>query len=151
MAVKRTWLCLNARCNHQFDAWEANPECPTCKCVRVQWVPGGGHMIGTAKHGDAEFRALADCFNMPDLHSAARGEAAKKPHIPAPPGRDAPVMTFAPGFSAAVNPSIAQCVPTSNKVNFKTSVGMGQRLAPSKNFPGIQTGTAIEGTHRPRQ
>ena len=58
--IIRSWQCLNARCKRRFEAWEPNPACPSCKCVRVDWVPGGGHIAGTAKAADAELRALLE-------------------------------------------------------------------------------------------
>lgn len=149
--IKRSWRCLNSRCGEAFDAWEQNPECPSCHCVRVEWVPGGGHIAGTAKACDAELRALADAFRLPDMASARRGEAAKRPMAQQPVARDAPAMSFGGGFVAQVDPNRgAQCVPTANRMDFKTKVGIGNKLAPSKVFPGVGTNTTIEAQHRPR-
>jgi hypothetical protein len=157
--VIRSWVCLNRRCGAVFDAWEAAPTCPACGNVRVDWVPGGGHTAGTAAACDAELRKLADCYGLADLNSARRDQAAKpiaaqKPVDP----RAAPAMNFSGGFAAHVspaqsrtseNPSGAQCVPTANNMNFKTTVGIGSRLAHSRTVPGVHTATAIEATHRP--
>lgn len=148
--VIRNWRCLNGRCAHTFESWEPNPECPSCHCVRVEWVPGGGHVAGTAAACDADLRALADVFRMNDMHSARRGEAAKIVKAQPPPA-SGPVHTFAPGFSAPVNPQHgAVCVPTTSHVDFKAKVGIGNKLAPSKVFPGVGSNTAVEATHRPR-
>lgn len=148
--VLRTWHCQNSRCQTTFDAWEPNPECPTCHGVRVSWVPAGGHIKGAAtKTGDAELRALADIFRMGDMNSAEAGRAAKKVRLPdAPAANSGPVHTFAPGFSASVNPAVgAQCVPTANKVEYKVKTS-GDRLAPNASYPGIRSNTAVEAAHR---
>jgi hypothetical protein len=126
MSVIRSWLCLNHICTNAFDSWDANPSCPACHGVRVQWVPGGGHMGGTAKACDAEFRALTDAFRMTDLHSAARGEAAK-PKLVQKPNKGA-THTFAGGFTAPVDMTQSQCVPTSNNISFKTAAAIGKQL-----------------------
>ena len=144
MGVIRHWQCMNARCSTQFESWDANPECPTCRCVRVQWIPGGGHVAGTAKAADAELRALADVFKMTDMHSAERDYAAKRVSTPTSAG-SAP-MQFGNGFAANVNPAAgAQCVPTANRINYKVKAGQGQKLAPSKVFANPRTNTVFEG------
>lgn len=148
--ILRTWLCLNARCNAEFDAWEANPSCSRCGCVRVQWVPGGGHIANVSGRADAEFRTLADNFNLTDMHSAVRGEAAKKVKSqPTVDPRSAPAHQFAPGFSAVAHPSQAVCVPSMNKVNFKAKAGVGSALPHSRTVPGIHANTVIDASHRP--
>jgi hypothetical protein len=148
--IIRTWRCLNKRCSAEFSAWEANPTCPSCQCVRVEWQPAGGHIGGAARGADKELRALADIFKLGDLNSAEEGRAAKKvslPPAPAPNGGN--VHTFAGGFSAAVNPSAgAQCVPTANKIDYKVKATPGNSLAPNGTFPGIRTNTAVEAAHR---
>lgn len=144
--VIRFWACMNARCGAQFESWEANPECPTCRCVRVQWIPGGGHVAGTAKAADAELRALADVFKMTDMNSGERGRAAKQVAPQAVP-HAGPSRQFAPGFSAAAPPDRAVCVPSSSNVNFKATVGIGNKLAPSKVFANPSTNTVFEARH----
>lgn len=147
--IIRTWHCLNSACGKTFDSWEPNPLCPACKCVRVGWVPNGGYIKGAAtKTGDAELRALADVFRMGDMNSAQAGQAAKKVSLP-PPAQGGAVHTFANGFSAAINPAAgAQCVPTSNKVDFKVGAKLGERLSPNSSFPGMSSNTVIEGIHK---
>lgn len=158
--VIRTFQCLNKRCVRQFDAWESNPACPACGCVRVQWVPGGGHIAGVAKAADAELRALADIFKLPDINSAERGRGAKRivTQNPVDP-KSAPPMQFGPGFAAVVdpnrartseNPSGAQCVPSAAHVDFRAKVPMGTALSHSRSVPGVHTATVIDASHRPR-
>jgi hypothetical protein len=115
-------------------------------------VPGGGHIAGTAKSCDADLRALADCFRLTDMNSGEEGRGAKKVRLPdAPAPNSGPVHTFAPGFSASVNPqSGAMCVPTSSHVDFKAKVGVGNKLGPSPlGLPGVRSGTVIEAAHKP--
>jgi hypothetical protein len=151
MAIIRSWTCENSRCRETFDSWNANPECPKCGCVRVNWLPAGGHVGKAGKAGDAELRALADIFKMPDMNSAERGRAAKKVNLPpaSPPG-SGPVHTFQGGFSAAVNPAMgAQCVPTSNSVDFKVKATPGNRLGPGAlGLPGVHSHTAVEAAYK---
>lgn len=147
--ILRSWRCLNGRCNRVFDAWEANPQCPACACVRVEWQPAGGHIGKAAKGADREVRALADLFGMTDMNSAERGRGAKKVKSAPTPASGGPVHTFAPGFSAVVDPGAgATCVPTSSKVDFKAKVGIGKTLAASKVFPSVRTNTAVEASHK---
>ena len=145
MAVIRTWACCN--CGREFDSWEPYPECPACECVRVTWVPGGGHIAGISRSGDAEFRALADVFKLDDLRSARRDEAAKITRTSPTGGTP---HNFGGGFIATIDPSQgAQCVPTANKVNFKVGAEVGRALGSGQlGLPSVQSRTAIEGTHR---
>jgi hypothetical protein len=148
--ILRSWACQNSRCGREFTAWEANPMCPACQCVRVSWVPAGGHVGGAAKGADSELRALADIFKLGDLNSAEEGRGAKKVSLPpVTTPTSANVHTFAGGFSAAVNPaSGAQCVPTANKIDYKVKATPGNSLAPNGTFPGIRSNTAVEAAHR---
>jgi hypothetical protein len=154
--ILRTWQCGNARCAKSFDSWESNPTCPSCQCVRVQWVPRGGNILTEAcRTADTELRKLAGHFDMTDINSAQRGERAK-PKLPSQPiaGRDQPNMQFAPGFTAPVvrdnkGRPVATCQPSTSSVNFKARVGTGVALPHSRSVPGVHTATAIEATHRP--
>lgn len=148
--IIRTWRCLNARCTRSFDAWEPNPTCPSCQCVRVEWQPAGGHIGGAAKGAEKELRELADIFRMTDMNSAEEGRAAKKVNLPpATPANGGNVHTFAGGFSAAVNPSAgAQCVPTANKIDYKVKATPGNQLMPNGSFPGIRSNTAVEAAYK---
>ena len=150
--IIRSWQCKNARCNCAFESWEPNPACPKCQCVRVGWIPGGGHIAGTAAACDADLRALADCFRLTDMNSGEEGRGAKKVRLPdAPAPNSGPVHTFAPGFSAAVNPQAgATCVPTNSKVDFKVKTGTGNKFGPGAlGLPGVRANTAVEATHKP--
>ena len=146
--IIRTWGCLN--CGHQFDSWDRAPECPDCECARVSWVPGGGHIAGISRRGDAEFKALADVFKLDDLKSAKRGEAAKIVKAPQSPAGGTP-HDFG-GFVANINPNVgAQCVPVANKVNFKATAEVGRANGRGAlGLPSVQSATQIDSTHRPK-
>ena len=148
--IIRTWRCLNARCGGVFNSWDANPSCPSCQCVRVEWQPAGGHIGGYSKNADVELRALADMFKLGDMNSAEEGQAAKKVRLPpATPANPGNVHTFAGGFSAAVNPSAgAQCVPTANKIDYKVKATPGSQLAPNGSFPSVRSNTAVEAAYK---
>jgi len=152
--ILRSWICENSRCGHWFDAYEANPACSKCGCVRVSWRPNGGHVGGKGKGAEQELRALADIFKMTDMNSAEEGRAAKKVRLPdAPAANGGTVKTFAGGFAAAIDPTQpayngAQCVPTANKIDYKVKATPGSRLAPNGSFPGVRSNTSIEGVHK---
>ena len=149
--IIRTWRCLNSRrCGAAFDAWEPNPVCPSCGCVRVEWTPAGGHIGSAAKSADTDLRALADVFRMNDINSAERGRAAKKVNLPPQADNNpANVHTFSGGFAAAINPAFgAQCVPTANKVGFKVKAQPGNALAPNASFPSMSSNTAVEASFK---
>lgn len=146
--ILRTWGCLNDRCGTHFEAWEANPACPSCGCVRVTWVPGGGHVGGdAAKSCDAELRALADVFRMTDMNSAERGRAAKKVVMQPAADQSQKPITFAPGFAAVADPIRAVCVPSASPINVPVKTSIGQSL-PRNRIAGQMAGhTSFEGKH----
>lgn len=154
--VIRSWHCQNVRCGKEFSAWESNPTCPGCGCVRVAWVPGGGHVAGTARAADAELRNLVDVFKMTDVNSAKRGERAmpKLPPQPAHAGRNEPNINFGQGFTSPIvrdtnGRVMATCLPSTSNVNFKAKVAAGVALPHSRSVPGVHAATAIEASHRP--
>jgi hypothetical protein len=155
LGVIRSWQCLNRRCGHQFESGERYPECPRCKCVRVDWIPGGGH-VGSAGSGiDRELRTLVDAFKLPDVANARHGEKGQGAKIPAAaPSGNYGTMNFAPGFSAPITPG-AVCVPAPN-VGFKVKTGVGDSRGAfsAKQTPFTATNdlrghTRIEGRHKP--
>ncbi len=154
--ILRSWQCLNTRCSRDFDAWERNPSCPACGCIRVQWVPRGGNVLTEAcKTADAELRKLAGNFGLSDINSARTGDRAKPKLAPQPiAGRDQPNMQFAPGFTAPIvrdsqGRIAATCQPSTSQVNFKARVGTGVALPHSRSVPGVHAATSIEASHRP--
>ena len=154
--VVRSWACLNGRCGEQFTSWDSNPECPKCRCVRVTWIPGGGHVAGTARAADADLKTLADNYGLSDLMSAKRGDAAKvmasQPQSRST--RDNSVQ-FAPGFASVpyvmdgAGNARGVCVPSAQNVNFKTKLSAGVALGPGKlGMQSIGSATHVEARHR---
>jgi hypothetical protein len=147
--IIRSWICENSRCSEWFESWDANPECPKCKCVRVSWRPNGGHMGGHSKSADAELRALVDAFKLDNLNSAERGRAAKVIKTPPPVPAGSQMHTFGQGFTAAINPAAgAQCVPVSNKIDYKIKAAPGTALAPNPTFPSVRSHTSVEASSK---
>jgi hypothetical protein len=118
--------------------------------VRVNWVPGGGHVAGVSRSGDAEFRALADIFRMDDLHSAKRGEAAKVTR--APPSQAGGTPHDFGGFVANIDPNAgAQCLPVANRINFRARAEVGRSFGGGQlGLPSVQSATTIDSSHRPK-
>jgi hypothetical protein len=147
--VLRNWQCLNGACHQEFTAWEANPGCPGCGCVRVQWIPGGGHCAGTAKAADAELRTLAETFGLSDLHSARRGEAVKITATSA--AATGPQKSFAPGFQTPIvtdanGHAVATCLPSPH-ATAKVKAGVGRALSQSRSVPGAAANARVEARH----
>lgn len=147
--ILRSWICENRRCEHWFDAYEANPKCPDCGCVRVSWRPAGGHIGTKAKGADAELRALADIFKLPDLNSAERDRGAKKVNLPAAQA-GGEMRKFGEFIAPVVPGAGAVCVPTSNKVDYKVKATPGSRLVPDSGFSqmSVAGNTVVEARHK---
>lgn len=137
--VSRDWQCLNRKCGRAFHSYEgANPPCPHCGCVRVSWIPGGGHIAKASPQADRTLRSLATDYGMKNINSgsASRLNRAmpKYDHAPA----DGPVLGFAPGFSAPFNRAgRATCGTSVNSVNFKTTVAAEKAMSASRSYPQI--------------
>ena len=153
--ILRTWQCHNGRCGKRFDSWDAHPECPKCKNVKVSWVPGGGHIMGTAPKADADIRSLADTFGLNDITSTRHGQKGGRAKPPLPPttapntgamaiGGFVTPQPFAIGSDGQVH---ATCMPASNRVDYKVKTVPGSMLPASQNYPRPQTNTVIEARH----
>ncbi len=83
MGVIRTWLCLNRKCTAEFDSDQPNPECPTCECARVQWLPRGGHLAGSSTGIDKTLRQVSDRFGLTDMGQRSGTHAGERaaPHL----------------------------------------------------------------------
>jgi hypothetical protein len=135
--VLRTWVCQNARCGKQFDAWADFPSCPQCRCVRTAWLPAGGNIIGAARTADRELRALADAYGMTNMNSDLRAGERAMPALKQTPAA-APVhpQQFAPGFVAPpyqidrYGRVHGVCAPSAANVNFKIKAPVGRALTP---------------------
>jgi len=138
--ISRDWQCLNKRCRETFHSYEANPECPKCGCVRVSWIPGGGHVAKQMKQLDASLRSLAKQYGMNNINSGSPSRLNRAMPKLEPRAADGPTLQFAPGFAAPFNrEGLATCEPSHQRVNFKATVAMDKQLAPQagRNYPNI--------------
>ena len=149
--ISRDFICLNRACAHQFHSYDRDGvECPRCGCVRVNWIPGGGH-IGTTGNVDRTVRQLADSYGMTNVNtpSPSRLNRAMPKHYMPP--ADGPVVNFG-GFSMPTN---SRFQPTSGWANSnmtaKQSVPVGQAFTPAASYPNISaSGLGLPGTRFPK-
>ena len=125
--ISRDWRCMNDACGNMFHTYDDIPECPKCGCVRCDWIPGGGHIMGTAPRMDKRLRTLADDFGLTNLNSPSpsRLNRAKPPLEHRKVDYDGRPMHFAPGFSSPISSQGATCQPTSTPVNLRGKVSIG--------------------------
>src|SRR3974390_1440577 len=68
--LSRTWRCLAPQCGKAFHSYEkANPPCEHCGCVRVAWIPGGGHVGKVSPGYDRTLKSLAYDYGMSNINS----------------------------------------------------------------------------------
>lgn len=144
--VSRDWQCQNKRCHAQFHSYEPHPECPKCGCVRVSWVPGGGH-ISNVKGLDASLNALAKNYGMGDINSASPSRLNRSMPKHPMPKADGPMWRYAPGFTAPFNmQSNPTCEPSRERVNFKVTQAAGRHVGGATQMrtgPAITAGTPM--------
>lgn len=149
--ISRNWTCKNPRCGKGFHSYnQANPPCPACGCVKVSWVPGGGH-IGTTGRIDATAKALAANAGMTDINTASPSRLNRAmPRVAQPPVEEGPAVNFAPGFSAPVSRIGATCSPSTSLVKATGNVRIGDAATPmprSQSFPTTQSATRVVARH----
>ena len=150
--ISRDWRCLNGACGHVYHSFDkANPPCPECGCVRVDWVPGGGHVMEMAPRMDARLRSIADQHGMTNLNSPSPSRLNRAaPRLDVPPvSPHLGTVHFAPGFSAPVSEHGPICVPSSSHVNLRGKVAIGVARDPSSSIPGPSANAIVEARHRP--
>lgn len=148
--ISRNWQCLNRRCGATFHSYEkGNPECPQCGCVRVSWVPGGGHLAKTSTSADLVLKSLAHDYGMNNINSPSPSRlnraAPKYDGAVADPGLG--VKHFAPGFSSHVSPNGATCSPSLEPVSLRGQQPVGRSFSPSNSVPGPIANTEFAGRH----
>ena len=136
--LSRNWQCMNGRCRSVFHSYDhGNPPCPRCGCVRVTWIPGGGH-VSNVKGPDATLRSLANSYAMGDINSASPSRLNRSMPKHNPVVADGPVLNFAPGFAAPFNTAgRATCEPSRERVDFKVTTAVEKQLTPQGNLPQI--------------
>lgn len=140
--MSRDWRCLNDSCGHVFHSYDSgNPPCPVCDCMRVDWVPGGGHFNQVAPRMDARLRSIADQHGMTNLNSPSLSRlnrAAPKVDVPAI-NPELGIKHFGPGFSSPLSAGGPICVPSSAPMNLRGTVRVGPSASPaitSSSVPG---------------
>lgn len=143
--ILRTWACQNRNCRATFEAWKDYPRCPQCKCVRTNWIPGGGHVGGGATFVDKTLKELTGAYGMTNMHEGREGERAM-PALRQQPAASGE-MQFAPGFAGTpytIDNSgkvRAVCMPSTIPSTAKVKTRTEQRLPHSGNVPGPQAHT----------
>ncbi len=144
--ISRDWHCLNERCAHEFHSFDAaNPPCPKCGCVRVSWIPGGGHIMAMAPRVDARLRSIADQHGMTNLNSPSPSRLNRAaPRIEAKPiSPEMGIRNFGPGFSAPVSAHGAICVPSAAPIDIRGKVQVGVARDRSASIPGPEANAIV--------
>ena len=141
--ISRDWRCENRACHAVFHSFEPHPVCPSCGCVRVNWVPGGGHVGRQYKQLDASLNALAKNYGMSDINSPSPSRLDRAMPKHERPVGDSPFLwNFAPGFVAPFNmQSQPTCEPSRQPVNFKVTAATGREFQPNTRYAPIGAGT----------
>jgi hypothetical protein len=143
---------MNRACSRIFHSFEkGNPACTYCGCVRVAWVPGGGHAAKVAPQADATLRSLARDYGMANINSASQSRLGRAMPKYEQKRADMPTMHFAPGFSAPVSSAGATCQETEARGNAVTGkVTTGRTLPASRSYGNLSINTEIGGRHAGR-
>jgi hypothetical protein len=149
--ISRDWQCLNRACAHVFHSYEpANPPCPSCGCMRVQWVPGGGHIMSVAPRMDARIRSIADQSGKTNLNSPSPSRLNRAaPKVETPPlTPEMGQKHWGMGIFSEFSAHGPVCVPASNPVHVGGKVAVGNNAAPresSGTIPGPSANSVLAG------
>lgn len=152
--ISRDWHCLNEKCGGAFHSFDrANPPCPKCGCVRVSWVPGGGHIMGMAPRMDKRLRMIAEQQGMSDLNSVSPSRSMRAaPKAPTPPlSPELGTKHWGMGITSQFSAHGPVCVESANPIRLRGQVGVGPNAlprGPNNAFPGPSANHIIEGSHR---
>ena len=154
--VSRDWCCLNRRCGAEFHSYDPAPECPKCGNVRVNWLPGGGHIGRIAGRMDRTVRNLAGDFGFTNLNSPSHSRLNRSAPRADHPGPERLIgqKTFAPGFHANVYNNKSSCETSLTPLNIKgATVRLGDSAPKFTPGPGSVPGPAANAVfhyrHRP--
>ena len=149
--ISRDWMCLNGACRATFHSFEhRNPECPYCGCVKVSWLPGGGHIAKKSPGVDKTMRELATSYGMSNINSPSpsRLNRAMPKYVQPPVDPSLGVWNFGPGFSSMVSPHGAVCLPSVSQSGEKVSVPINREMERSQTFMSPQQSTRIVGRYQ---
>lgn len=125
--ISRDWMCENPKCGLEFHSFDRIPVCPECGCVRLKWIPGGGH-IGSEKtrRSDATLRGFADQYGVKNWSSPSpsRNNRAMEKYEQPPFDYNAQPVRFGP-FSSPVSSYGATCTTSTSPVNIGGKVSIG--------------------------
>lgn len=140
--ISRDWRCHH--CGISFHSYEkANPPCPECGCVKVTWIPGGGHVATVSGGFDKTLNRLADHYGMGDMNSPSPSRLNRAmPKAPQPQAVN--YMSFAPGFSGPVGDGPI-CAPSASNFQLSGSQPIGKRFSPSGSIDAITRHTRVIG------
>lgn len=153
--ISRNWRCLNERCGHCFHSFErTNPPCPECGCVRCDWIPGGGHIMGMAPRIDKRLRGIAEQQGMTNLNSPSPSRLNRAaPRYNAPPiSPEMGVKHWGMGIASQFSAHGPVCVESSSNINLRGQLAVGPHAVPrgpNNAFPGPSANAIVEGRHRP--
>ena len=147
--LSRDWRCLNKTCGRIFHSFEkANPPCNWCGCVKVAWVPGGGHVAKVAPSADATLKSLAQDYGMSNINSASQSRLGRAMPKYQQPKADMPVKHWGMGFSSESSSAGAMCVEAGSQVGGKVTVN--RTLSASGTYGNLGQFTDIAGRHSGR-
>jgi hypothetical protein len=149
--ISRDWHCLNERCGVEFHSFEkSNPPCPKCGCVRVSWIPGGGHIMGMAPRIDKRLQLIAETQGLKNLNSPSPSRLNRAaPRVNTPPmSPELGQKHWGLGISSEMSRHGPVCVESSSGVNLVGKLPVGQFASPrgpNPAFPGPGANAIIEG------
>jgi hypothetical protein len=149
--ISRDWHCQNERCANTFHSFDnGNPPCPKCGCVRVSWIPGGGHVMSMAPRMDKRLRLIAEsqgCTNLNSPSPSRLNRAKERIYVP-PMSPELGQKHWGLGISSEMSRHGPVCVQASSEVNLVGRLPVGQHASPrgpNRAFPGPSADHIIEG------
>ncbi len=148
--ISRDWRCLNDRCGETFHSFaNDNPPCPACGCVRVGWIPGGGHVNSIAPRMDARIRSIADQHGLTNLNSPSNSRLNRAmPRAPIHPTVPGVTHNWGFGISSPIpdahHPNAGAIASFSaTSVSNKVVVGDSAQSRDSRWLPGPLANSVI--------
>lgn len=148
--LSRDWICENPACRKVFHSYaHGNPECPACECVRVSWVPGGGHIAAKSPGIDRTVRDLAEQYGMTNINSPSPSRLNRAmPKHWFPVQQSMGTKSFAPGFAAEIDANgNASCSTSATAV--RGSQPVGKAFQRTGNIPGPEANRTVVGRWMP--
>jgi hypothetical protein len=148
--ISRDWHCLNVECGRVFHSFEkSQPPCPSCGCLRTDWVPGGGHIMAVAPRLDARIRSIADQHGMTNLNSPSPSRLDRAaPRVESPPlSPELGVKHWGMGIYSQMSQHGPVCIEASNPVHLTGKLPVGNFATPrtaSGSIPGPAANAVVE-------